>query len=70
MGLRGSLDAAEKRKISCPYQKSNPGHPTCNPSLYQLSYPRSENNSDIYCDIFTESQTNLIRRDVLYYVTA
>jgi hypothetical protein len=42
VGLRHGLDAVEKRK-SCPCRESNPGRPTCSPSLYRLRYPDSFN---------------------------
>jgi hypothetical protein len=41
---RAHLDPVEKRKISCPYQESNPGRPTCSPSLNRLRYSSSEGN--------------------------
>jgi hypothetical protein len=34
VGLRASSDAVEKRKIFCPYQELNSGHPAHSPSLY------------------------------------
>jgi hypothetical protein len=39
VGPRASLDAVEKRKVSCFCRESNPGHPTHSQSLYRLSYP-------------------------------
>jgi hypothetical protein len=41
MASRGSLDAAEKRKISCHCRKSNSGCPARSQSLHRLSYPGS-----------------------------
>jgi hypothetical protein len=41
VGPRGGMDNVDKRKISWPCRKSNPGRPASNPSLYQLSYPDS-----------------------------
>jgi hypothetical protein len=35
VGSRADLDAVEKRKISCPCQESNLGHPVRSPSLYK-----------------------------------
>jgi hypothetical protein len=40
VGAVVGLDAVD-RKISFPYQESNPGGPTRNLSLYRLSYPGS-----------------------------
>jgi hypothetical protein len=39
VGLRASLDAMGKRKISYICRESNPGCPVCTQFLYRLSYP-------------------------------
>jgi hypothetical protein len=41
IGLRAKLDAAEKRKISCPCRGSNSLRQARNLSLYRLSYAGS-----------------------------
>jgi hypothetical protein len=41
MGPRASLDAMEKKVISCPGGESNPGLQARSPSLYPLGYPIS-----------------------------
>jgi hypothetical protein len=38
---RAGLDAMEKRMMSCPCRKSNPGFPAPKPSLYLLSFTGS-----------------------------
>jgi hypothetical protein len=45
VGPRAGLDAVERRIISCPCQKSNPGSSVVQPvvqSLYQMSYQVSK----------------------------
>jgi hypothetical protein len=39
VGLRGSLDTEDRRKILCFCQGLNPGHPVCSQTPYWLSYP-------------------------------
>jgi hypothetical protein len=41
VGTRANLDAMEKKNISRPSRKSNPGCPVRNSSLYRVSYPGS-----------------------------
>jgi hypothetical protein len=44
VGPRASLDAVEKRKISCTCREANSGRSACSVSLYRLSYPGSHDN--------------------------
>jgi hypothetical protein len=37
-GPQNRSGCCEEKKISCPWQELNPGHPTHSPMLYQLSY--------------------------------
>lgn len=41
MGSKASLDAVEKRKVCCPFQKLNVGHPAHSLLLYGLRFPSS-----------------------------
>jgi hypothetical protein len=44
VGLRAGLDTVDKRKISYPYQESNPGRLARSPSLSRLSLRSSFRN--------------------------